>query len=344
MLRARPAAAVALIAGLSPATLVVCHGRVPEPESDRSNAPNDTARSSSGTGDVRRVALPSSPHVFIIALENQDAADIYGNTADAPYINRTLLSIGARATGFHDELPLPLPSEPHYLWMEAGTNVFGDHTFTMNFDPSTSNSTSSTAHLVTQIAASSRGWTWRSYQEGLDETTGACPIHSSGLYAAKHDPFVFFQDVAGSPPSETNAGCAAHHRAYAAFAGDLAKGEVATYTFVTPNLCNDMHGAATCPSSNMVASGDAWLSAELPQIIRYVDGHGGVIFVTWDEGRATAAMPLIALGPTVKAGYSGGVAYDHGSLVRTVEELLGLPLLATVADDNSLADLFTKYP
>src|SRR5215470_13142660 len=85
--------------------------------------------------------------VFVIAMENHDASQIYGNTTDAPYINNTLMAKYARATNFNDELP-SLASEPHYIWMEAGTNAFSDHTFTTDNDASASNSTSSTAHLV----------------------------------------------------------------------------------------------------------------------------------------------------------------------------------------------------
>ena len=55
-----------------------------------------------------------------------------------------------------------------------------------------------------------------------DGVSGRCPIHSDGLYVPRHDPFLFFQDVVGSPPSTTNDYCAAHHRPLTALAGDLA--------------------------------------------------------------------------------------------------------------------------
>src|SRR5258707_8279677 len=126
-------------------------------------------------------AAPVLQHVFVIAMENHDASQIYGNTTDAPYINNTLLPSYAHATNFNDELPA-LASEPHYVWMEAGTNAFSDHTFTTDNDPSKSNSTSSTAHLVTQIKNSASD-TWMTYQEGQNSTTGACPIAASGFYA-----------------------------------------------------------------------------------------------------------------------------------------------------------------
>jgi len=295
-----------------------------------------------------RAAAPPSAirHVFVIAMENHDASQIYGNAADAPYITGTLVPSFARATAFTDELPLAIPSEPHYVWMEAGTNVFPDHTFTKNDPPSASNSTSSTAHLSAQIERAPTGVTWRTYQQGLNASTGACPTHADGFYAPKHDPFVFFQDVSGSPPAATTPGCAAHHRPYDALAGDLAAGDVASYTFITPDLCNDMHGARGCPGSNPILAGDAWLKTELPRLIDYVSRNAGVIFLTWDEGDGSDTLPFLAIGPGVKTGYAGSVRYTHSSLIKSVEQILGLPILPTVTDANDLSDLFRagQYP
>ncbi|HXT94906.1 MAG TPA: alkaline phosphatase family protein [Polyangia bacterium] len=279
-------------------------------------------------------------YVFAVVMENESSSSVYGSS-DAPYLNG-LIKKYAHATAFADPLPDALPSEPHYVWMEAGTNSFSDTTFTTDSDPSASNSTKSTAHLVTQMEAASPAVSWMSYPEGLSSSTGACPVHSSGFYAAKHDPFVFFQDTAGSPPSATNATCAAHHQAYttASFAQALAQGTVAQYSFVVPNLCNDMHGASGCPSSNVVAAGDAWLQANLPPMIDFVNAHQGVLFIMWDEPEGGTVMPFVAIGPGVKIGYTGGVAYTHGSFTKSVDEIFGLPVLSTVTGANDLADLF----
>ncbi len=62
--------------------------------------------------DLEAFASSSSiQYVFVIAMENHDASQIYGNTTDAPYINNTLMAKYARATNFNDELP-SLASEP----------------------------------------------------------------------------------------------------------------------------------------------------------------------------------------------------------------------------------------
>lgn len=279
--------------------------------------------------------------IFVIPMENESASAIYGDTTNAPYINNTLVPMAAYATMFKDELPSNIPSEPHYIWIEAGTNSFSDVTFTTDNDPSASNSTSSTAHLVTQLKTASIAWT--SYQEGI--TAGTCPVKSiSGtFYAAKHDPFVFFQDVSGSPPSASNTDCAAHHKPYSAFAADLAAGTLPPYVYITPDLCHDMHGNSGCPSGtnvNMnIKAGDTWLSQELPAILAYANAHDGVVYIVWDEGSTNQLMPFLALGPHVKTGASATL-YNHSSLLESMEEQLGVPVLATAASANDFAGMF----
>ncbi len=276
--------------------------------------------------------------VFVIPLENKADTAIYGNTTSAPYING-LFATANHATNFKDALP-NLVSEPHYIWMEAGTNAFSDTTFTTDNDASMSNSTGSTAHLSTQLTAA--GVPWMAYQEGIASHT--CPIASSGNYAAKHDPFVFFRDVAGTPPSAAASACADHHKSYADLAADLAGGQLTGYVFITPDLCHDMHGATGCPSQLVssaaaIKAGDTWLAAELPRIIAYAQAHDAVIFLTWDEGSSTNLIPFVALGAHVVPGTSATM-YTHSSLVKTVEKIFHLPVLASVAAASDFGDMF----
>ena len=67
-------------------------------------------------------------YVFVVAMENESSKSVYGSS-DAPYLNG-LIAKYAHATAFNDPLPDAIPSEPHYVWMEAGTNQFSDTTFT----------------------------------------------------------------------------------------------------------------------------------------------------------------------------------------------------------------------
>lgn len=79
-------------------------------------AASETGEASNGMGTIQ--------NVFVVAMENHDQTQIIGDTTDAPYINGTLVPAYASTSKFTDLLPLAIPSEPHYVWMEAGTNVF----------------------------------------------------------------------------------------------------------------------------------------------------------------------------------------------------------------------------
>jgi phosphatidylinositol-3-phosphatase len=313
-----------------------------------------------GVGAARRLGLPGgrcsvqkvtygavpppfgSParvkHVFVVAMENTPASKVFRGP-DTPYL-QSLAEIGARASHFVDLLKPAVPSEPHYLLMEAGTATFADGRMCGNGDASAKNSTASTEHLVTQMDAASVSW--MSYQEGLDPTTtGACPIASAGAYAAKHNPFVFFQDVSGNPPSKTTGRCAAHHRPFSAMVDDLSAGDMANYVFVTPDLCHDMHDACD-KGVKRQASGDAWLNSNLPPLLDFADRNDGVVFLVWDEGSwSDGVLPFYAFGPSVKAGGVAPGTVTHRSLLRSIETMFGLPLLPTVVDANELSELFT---
>jgi len=308
-----------------------------------------------GEGDVPSSGGGSSSdpspgvfHVFVIAMENKSDAAIYGN-ANAPYLNDTLLPRFAHAGDYRDCLPRTVPSEPHYVWLESGTNVFDDHTFLFDSAPSATNSTADVDHISHALDAAGDGRTWRSYQQGLSASTGACPVHTSGVYAPKHDPFVFFQDVAGNPPSENNAFCAAHHRAltHDTLVADLAADDVDAYTFLTPDLCHDMHGNRACDNGctsegapACIAAGDAWLAENVPPILAYLEHHDGVLLIVWDESEGADTQPFVVAGPRVKAGYTSQATLNHSSFTKSVEEMLGLGVSDRVTDAVDFADCF----
>jgi phosphatidylinositol-3-phosphatase len=275
-------------------------------------------------------------HVFVIVMENTDSTRIYGNVRDAPYINTVLLPRASRSLNFVDELSLATSSEPHYVMMEAGKVKFADWTASGNADPSARHSTASTAHLTTQLAAKSLSW--MAYQEGMSTTTGLCPIVSSKRYAAKHNPFVFFQDITGKPPSKSNRKCGAHMRNYTALKTDLAAGNIANYVFITPDLCNDMHDR--CGGASAINNGDTWLKSAVPPIYSWAKAHNGVIFIVWDEGSATAKLPFLALGKGIKKNYASTRTLSHRSMLKAVETYFGLPIMPTVKTANDFSDLF----
>ncbi len=285
-------------------------------------------------------------HVIVIAFENTDARRIYGNHLQAPYINKKLLPIAARAGRFVDILGLSVRSQPHYILMQAAKRSFSDHTFTTNADPSALNSTASHAHLIWQLNKSA--WpvkpSWMAYQQGLNFATGACPITSAYPYGAKHNPFVYFKDISGDPPDANNAYCAAHHQPLSALATDLTTGNIANYVFITPDMCHDMHDK--CHAVSRIRAGDRWLESWMPRLMTWANANEGVIFLMWDEGKNTRRLPFLAIGPGVKKGFASNVVIDHRSFVRSMSEIFEMPMLLAVGNVRSLESLFEAgaYP
>jgi hypothetical protein len=294
-----------------------------------SSSSSGSTSSSSGAGG----GGAAIEHVFIILMENHNWTDFKGS-ASAPYLNGTLLKLGGHAEQYFNP-PKNHPSEPNYLWLEAGTN-FG---IKDDSDPAI-NHQSTTAHLVTQLEAA--GHTWKSYQEDIPGT--ACPLTAVKNYAPKHNPMVFFDDVTNTN-DKNSANCIAKVRPYTELATDLAADKVPNYAFLTPNLCNDGHNSCA-PTSDEVKQSDDWLAAEVPKILASNAYKKGAIIITWDESEG-GDFPIgwIVLSPFAKAGYSNSTHYTHSSTLRTVQEIFGVkPLLGDAANATDLKDFFTTFP
>jgi hypothetical protein len=271
--------------------------------------------------------------VFVIVMENHDWSSIAGNPS-APYINGTLLPRSSYATRYSG---VRHPSEPNYLWLEGGT----DYGISDDDDPS-SHHMANRDHLVSLLDQA--GISWKTYQEGIDGTE--CPLQSRGFYAAKHNPFVFFDDVTDGLNAHSSK-CISHMRPLTELPTDLQSGGLARYVFITPDLCNDMHGAPGCPAQDPVALGDAWLAAWIPRLQASPAYASGAIVVVWDENEGgDAPIGLIVLSPLAKGnGYANAVPYTHSSLLRSLQEIFGVgPLLCDAANATPLSDLFRSYP
>jgi len=273
--------------------------------------------------------------VFLIVMENANWSSIYDNPS-APYINKTLLPMASYARQYYNP-PDNHPSEPNYLWLEAGTN-FGIY----NDNGPYVNHLATSMHLVTLLNRA--GISWKAYEEGISGTT--CPLNSQGLYAPKHNPMIFFNDVTGDN-NLASAYCIAHERPYSELTSDLAHNTVARYNFIAPDLCDDMHNSCF-PLFNPIQQGDNWLAQQIPMIMRsQAYQNGGVIFITWDEGiGGNGPIGMIVLSPNAKGhGYSNNIYYTHSSTLRTVEEIFGVtPLLGAAAHATDLSDLFKNFP
>ena len=281
--------------------------------------------------------------VFIILMENHGWASVNGS-ASAKYIKNTLVPAGGHAEQYFTPPGLH-PSEPNYIWLEAGDNLG----ITNDADPS-ANHQATPDHLVTQLTKANISW--KTYAEDIPGTN--CPLSSVNLYAPKHTPMVFFDDVTNNN-SPTSQNCIQHVRPYTELATDLTNNTVARYNFITPNNCNDMHGETTGLNCNifttdLIKLGDDWLAANVPKILNSsAYKNGGVLFVLWDEGDGFGAaqdgpIPMIVLSPKAKVNYKNSIKYTHSSMLRTIQAIFGVPYLRGAMSSNDLSDFFTSFP
>ena len=272
--------------------------------------------------------------VFVVAMENHNwmqpattssPEQIFVNPA-APFINSLVNGTSgisgqvAYANMYLNAAPGNHPSEPNYVWAEAGT---ADLSVGTDNDPYYSGPTpplctpdtivTTDQHLSAFLTKSKK--TWKSYQEdtNVDLTTNVPlassawkvplfrskrPSFTSGLneynfstqynYAAKHNPMVFFTDTAGPCPATAST----HYPPLQQLALDLQSNRVADYNWITPDQYNDQHTKLTAgygsfvPASDQsaIAQGDNFLARIVPLIMAsdaYKD-HG-VIVLWWDE-------------------------------------------------------------
>lgn len=279
--------------------------------------------------------LPPIQTVFVILLENHNWSSFEGSM-DAPFINGTLLPRASHCEQYYNPPGLH-PSEPNYLWLEAGTN-FG----IWNSDDPVSNHQNTTNHLAAQLR--SAGISWKTYQE--DIVGDVVPLTAINGYAPRHNPFVYFDDMTGTNDPYDAYGLA-HIRPYTELARDLTNHSIARYNFITPNLCDDGHDTCT-PQENAVRQTDDWLASEVQKILNSAAySNNGAIFITWDEGEGGSDGPIgmIVLSPLARGGgYFNNLQYTHSSFLRTMQEIFSVtPWLGDAANAADLSDLFTKF-
>jgi phospholipase C len=254
-------------------------------------------------------------------MENKPYDAVIGSRS-APYENELAAGCGL-ATNYH---AVSHPSLPNYVAATSGsTQGIAD-------DEPPASHPLDVASIYGQVKAA--GKTWREYEESAP---GNCPLASVGEYAVKHDPAPYYTGIRGDcgswdVPMGTTAG--------GSFLADLTAGTLAAFSFVTPDLCNDTHD---CP----VGTGDAWLRSWFAKILAspaYLAGKTA-IFVTWDEDDGSAAnrIPLIVVSPSTPPGTRSDAYFDHYSLLKTTEQLLGLGAFLGHAADPGTSSMVSAF-
>ena len=265
-------------------------------------------------------------HVFIIYMENKGATDIVGSP-NAPYIN-SLINTYGYASNYY---ALTHPSDPNY------TPILGGSDFGLNYNCAAN--CYNEPNLADNIEAA--GKTWAGYAQG------------GGGYASPTDqlPFLAFSDIYSNP-----ARVQAHLFPLSQLPLDLGQANTPNFVWIAANDANNMEG----PTSGFgivlwalsqlgdhqynVKAGDTFLQDTLPIILNspvWQDPtQRSAIFITWDEDYNNlslgidnqgnhVSMIVIPSPGAVASGMRRGsfVAtdyYNHYSLLRTIEDALGL--------------------
>jgi hypothetical protein len=309
-------------------------------------------------GHFSAAAQPQIKTVFVIAMENHNwtqpaqvpnkIQQIYQNPS-APFINGLvngtavavingrMVNISqqvAYATNYRNVLasaggnnPHIHPSEPNYIWAEAGTNfgVFNDNDpYVLASGNGQISNQDNQLHLTRLLDAC--GVSWKSYQEDIDlvpdgaafdnvvlpQNQWTVPLKSrSGNfavgvnqfngstqynYAVKHNPQAYFTDSNGGDDLTPANPLSQNYAPLQQLFTDLANNTVARYNWITPNQYNDQHTALnggykglTGDAAN-IKQGDDFLAQIVPVIMasRAYKDHGAII-LWWDESESDGA-------------------------------------------------------
>jgi phospholipase C len=132
----------------------------------------------------------------------------------------------------------------------------------------------------------------------------------------------------------------------ATFLSDVKAGKLRAVTWITPTYANSDHGGSGSKT------GPAWVTSIVNAVGESKYWNTSAIFIFWDDSGGWYdaekpayedydglgfRLPLLIISPYAEKGHVSHVHYEHGSIVKFVEDQFGLPRLAdSDARANSL--------
>ena len=124
------------------------------------------------------------------------------------------------------------------------------------------------------------------YPDNLPQGTSPATTPPNALYALKHNPFTLMTDIANNPQREQNV------VPFSQLQKDLNDNKVPNFSFITPNVINDMHGqppgtGATVTYNDpkqLFQAGDNFVKNTVQEIMssKSWKTSKSVIYITWD--------------------------------------------------------------
>jgi acid phosphatase len=261
------------------------------------------------TPKKQKAAAPPPDHIVVVILENKHRSSVMGS-GQAPYLDK----LAAKGASMTHSYGVTHPSQPNYLALFSGST----QGVTGNGCPRHFRKANNLGHQLRKSGLSFVG-----YAESLPKTGfRGC---ASGQYLRKHNPWVNF----GTLPASTN-------RPFSDFPRDYRK--LPTASFVSPNMCHDMHDCS-------IRTGDRWMKKHFDRYARWAQRHNSLLVVTFDEnaGGTVKSIPTIIVGANVRAGvYSERL--NHYTMLRTIEDVYGLPALGRAASASPLKTIWKSSP
>ncbi|MEV6850780.1 alkaline phosphatase family protein [Actinoplanes sp. NPDC051411] len=250
-------------------------------------------------------SVPRFDHVVLVMFENKASSQI--TSSSAPYFG----SLASQGASFSQSYAITHPSQPNYIALLSGST----QGVTSDSCPKTF-SAENLAHQVT-----SAGLSFKGYSESMPSNgyTGC----SSGTYMRKHNSWVDFSNNAASV-----------NLTYASFPSSSAYSSLPTVSFVTPNMCDDMHDCS-------IATGNSWLQSHLDSYAQWAKTHNSLLIVTFDEDNSASLNHIYTtfVGAHVKAGtYSEKIT--HYTVLRTIESAYGLSAIGGAASVSPVTDVW----
>ena len=276
-------------------------------------AASSPARAATAPCGTMSLSATHYTHVIWLWMENHSYDTIIGPNTGAPYVNGLAGQCGL-ATNYHN---IDHPSLPNYVAATSGLPFSSLKPFESDCNPSRKCSTSASS-IFSQASS------WKAYEESMPSN---CATKDAGEYAVRHNPPPYFTKLTG---------CATNDVPYTQLATDLANNTLPAFSFVTPNLIDDMHDGT-------VAQGDTWLSQNVPAILNSAEYQAGnvALFITWDEGEGGSVsdcatnttdvgchVATLVVSPSTTPGTQSATLFNHYSMLGSTEALLGLPNLA----------------
>jgi phospholipase C len=172
------------------------------------------------------------------------------------------------------------------------------------------------------------GKSWKGYAESMPAN---CYPSDSGTYVPRHNPPPYYSNLTRCGTNDVPMGTATSGN----LVDDVRAGTLPAYSHVTPNNCSNTHDCS-------ILTGDNWLASIIPMIASGPDYQQGrlAIFLMWDEGFSTDHPPAFVLSAYTNPGLVSTDAFNPYSLLRTTEEIAGVPLLGNAASAPSMRAAF----